>query len=272
MRELKWAFLVVVGGLFIGCGGDDNTTKIDGVDTDSVEIEDSVDIEDVVSGMDETPASPSEPAEENAVDSDAENILQLATYSVEFVATWSASSHPLDFPSNPHFSGLVGAVHNSDVSFWQSDATATPGIRSMAETGSKSALLSEVSDAMGLGFVASNISAGGIGTSPGRVTTTITVTQDHPLITMVSMIAPSPDWFVGVHAYPLFENGQWLEEVTIDLLPYDAGTDSGSNYVSANQATQPPEAITVLLDATFSDDGESPRSLGQFIFKRIVNE
>ena len=26
----------------------------------------------------------------------------------------------------------------------------------------------------------------------------VTVTADHPRITLLSMIAPSPDWFVGV--------------------------------------------------------------------------
>ena len=48
------------------------------------------------------------------------------------------------------------------------------------------------------------------------------------------MVAPSPDWFVGVSGLPLFENGQWVEERRIDLVPWDAGTDSGTTFESRN--------------------------------------
>lgn len=38
-----------------------------------------------------------------------------AVYELEFVATWSAESHPQDFPyDNPHFTGPVGGTHNAD--------------------------------------------------------------------------------------------------------------------------------------------------------------
>lgn len=60
---------------------------------------------------------------------------------------------------------------------------------------------------------------------------------------MVKMI-PSPDWFVGVDNLNLCEGGQWKQEVTIDLQPYDAGTDSGFTFSSPNFPTSPPENIT----------------------------
>ncbi|MEM7259984.1 MAG: hypothetical protein AAF404_21640, partial [Pseudomonadota bacterium] len=68
----------------------------------------------------------------------------MATYRVTFNASWSADSHPLEFPSNPHFSGLVGAVHNEQVQFWMSGQLATDGMKLMAETGGKTLLLEEV--------------------------------------------------------------------------------------------------------------------------------
>ena len=37
-----------------------------------------------------------------------------ARYRVTFQATWSAETHPTNFPANPHFSGLVGATHNEN--------------------------------------------------------------------------------------------------------------------------------------------------------------
>lgn len=60
---------------------------------------------------------------------------------------------------------------------------------------------------------------------------------------MVKMI-PSPDWFVGVDSLNLCKGSQWKQEVTIDLQPYDAGTDSGFTFSSPNFPTSPQEAIS----------------------------
>lgn len=62
---------------------------------------------------------------------------------------------------------------------------------------------------------------------------------------MVKMI-PSPDWFVGVDSLNLCEGNQWKQEVTIDLQPYDAGTDSGFTFSSPNFPTSPLENITMV--------------------------
>ena len=43
-------------------------------------------------------------------------ISATARYRVRFNATWSATTHPNDFPSAPHFSGLIGGTHNEEPS------------------------------------------------------------------------------------------------------------------------------------------------------------
>lgn len=60
---------------------------------------------------------------------------------------------------------------------------------------------------------------------------------------MVKMI-PSPDWFVGMDSLNLCEGSQWKQDVTVDLQPYDAGTDSGFTFSSPNFPTSPPENIS----------------------------
>lgn len=51
-------------------------------------------------------------------------------------------------------------------------------------------------------------------------------------MSFVSMIDPSPDWFVGVSRLELcLENGSWVESKVLDLFPWDAGTDSGPTYI-----------------------------------------
>jgi len=60
----------------------------------------------------------------------------VASYTVTFTSTWSASTHPVDFPTSAHFSGLIGATHSNRVVFWRTGELASPGIQAMAELGS----------------------------------------------------------------------------------------------------------------------------------------
>jgi hypothetical protein len=187
----------------------------------------------------------------------------VASYTVEFVATWSAQTHPQGFPGNPHFSGLIGGTHGETVGFWLRGDLASEGIERMAETGSKSALQSEVQTAIDQGSAHSVLSGGGIGRSPNSVSLDFEITSEYPLVTLVSMLAPSPDWFVGVHDLPLLVDGTWVEELDIPLVVYDAGTDSGPEYTSPNSDTDPPQPIATLTTVPFDQDGV----VGQFRFR-----
>uniref|UniRef100_A0A8B9RC50 Spondin 2a, extracellular matrix protein n=1 Tax=Astyanax mexicanus TaxID=7994 RepID=A0A8B9RC50_ASTMX len=67
-----------------------------------------------------------------------------------------------------------------------------------------------------------------------------------PQLSLLVKVIPSPDWFVGVDSLNLCEGGQWKQEVTFDLHPFDAGTDSGFTFSSPNFPTMPPENITMI--------------------------
>lgn len=170
-------------------------------------------------------------------------IAETTQYEVTFESTWSQTTHPVDFPPNPHFSGLIGGLHSDQVSFWDVGELASPGIKNMAELGSKIALTQEVQAAITAGTAGAVLSGGGIAVSPGSVTLTFTVDDAFPLVTLVSMLAPSPDWFVGVSSLSLRESGAWIPQLVVDLHVYDAGTDSGPTYVWPNQPTVPPVPI-----------------------------
>ena len=189
-----------------------------------------------------------------------------AFYTVQFEAVWSAATHPTDFPGNPHFSGLVGGTHNSGASFWQSGRAASPGIQVMAETGSKEPLRSEVQAAIQAGTAFRVLSGPGLSVSPGTTSYSFESTADYPLVTLVSMIAPSPDWFVGVNGLELLDNGQWRDNVTVELRPYDAGTDSGPSYVSPNQPTSPATPISRIQGEPFLVGGNVP-AMARFTFR-----
>ena len=190
-----------------------------------------------------------------------------AAYSIVFNATWSASTHPTNFPGGAaHFSPLIGAVHDDSASFWAVGETSSPGIESMAETGATGILTSEIRATIPESAL-SVVNGRGIGRSPGSATIQrVTVTLDFPLVTLVTMIAPSPDWFVGVNGLLLLDEfGQWVDELEVVLYPYDSGTDDGSSYTSGNDDSSPKQPIKSLK-------GVSPFSearIGTFTFTRI---
>ena len=61
------------------------------------------------------------------------------------------------------------------------------------------------------------------------------------------MVAPSPDWFVGVSGFSLLDaQADWLASQTVNLYPWDAGTEEGTEFSLTNAATSPQETITSL--------------------------
>lgn len=186
-------------------------------------------------------------------------------YQVTFTSTWSAVTHPDGFPPNPHFSPLIGATHCSCLSFWEVGELASPGIKDMAELGATNALASEVATAQSNGGAEHLLAGSGIGVSPGMASLEFDITLDYPAVTLVSMVAPSPDWFVGVSGLELFDGSEWVDSLVVELYPYDAGTDSGIDYTSPNSATQPPVAIFQIDSGPLWVDGALP-SVGTFTF------
>ncbi|MFT7542120.1 MAG: hypothetical protein ACI9K5_003099 [Gammaproteobacteria bacterium] len=187
-----------------------------------------------------------------------------AEYEVTFDATWSNLTHPGAYPSGAHFSPLIGGTHNDLLTVWTPGGLASPGIESMAESGSPVSLRNEINAAIAAGTAGEVINGGSIGTSPGVANATFTVTDEFPLVSLTTMIAPSPDWFVGVHDLDLFAGGQWADDVVVQLFAYDSGTDGGVSFTSSNQDTNPQDPIALQASGPFF--GTTP--LGTFTFKR----
>ena len=169
---------------------------------------------------------------------------QAATYQVTFQGQWTTDATPGGVPAGAHFSPLIGAVHNDQVTFWQSGETASAGMESMAEVGGTSTLRAEINASTHTHAV---IERSGNIDATATVTIDVTLTPASPLVTLVSMIAPSPDWFVGVSKLSLrTAQHTWLTSHAVDLFPYDAGTEEGTEFDLTNAATSPQGTITSL--------------------------
>jgi hypothetical protein len=175
------------------------------------------------------------------------------TYVAKFEATWSAATHPGAYPAGAHFSALIGGVHNDEVEFWTPGGMSSPGIEQMAEVGGVSALRGEVQAAIDAGNASAVIQGSGV-VSPGSTTVTFDVWAAFPLVTIVTMVAPTPDWFVGVHGFDLRDDDGWVDEVSIDLFAYDAGTEEGLGFSLANPPSDPYAPIALLQEPLGPDD------------------
>ena len=199
-----------------------------------------------------------------------------AIYDVTFTGTWGAATHPTNIPagtfpeptSAPHFSPIVVATHNSQVQLWERGQHATEGTEIIAETGNPTTFLAEADAAIAAGTAHSVVRGAGGFISPGTQSVAIQVHSDFPKVTFLSMIAPSPDWFVGAHIDSLLVDGDFVDTITVDVLAYDAGTDDGNTYQSPDDDTQPRGVIQGLItDPTHTSfTSEAARKIGTLTF------
>ena len=187
---------------------------------------------------------------------------QDAVYSLDFVSNWSASTHPTDYPPAAHWSSLVGATHNSNVSFWKLGELASEGVKNVAELGQSAVFFQEVNQAISNENAYNTIDLT-LGFGDVFEFETINVDIDFPYISLMTMIAPSPDWLAEISGIKLTDSsGNWKTSITVDVHATDAGTDSGLTYVSADEVTDPVVNIYSLENtAPFS----SPK-IATFVF------
>lgn len=204
----------------------------------------------------------------------AELNAEIATYRLEVNNTWSVETHPPELPTAAHFSWLGGGTHNDQVSFWQEGELASPGMVQIAETGVINIWMDEIDAEVGRGnafksmpwrwwFCPESINNGNC----GETTVKFDIDSDFPLVTLATMLGPSPDWFVGVTGLPLHENGTWLSPVVVDLRPYDGGTRSANVWELFGPRNDPPEPIALITEEFGQLIG--PASLGTMTFTLI---
>ena len=168
-------------------------------------------------------------------------------YEAVFTFNWNDQDFPNRYPSNPHFSKLIGWSHQPSTTLFQVGTMSTEGIKQMAELGNTSPLDLEITDSINskLGYqliIGNNLDSG-----VGTITVEILVNKQNSAVTLATMLAPSPDWFVAAINVNLLENGIFITEKTVDAFVYDAGTDSGVSFNSKDSISSPQQAIHLLI-------------------------
>lgn len=195
------------------------------------------------------------------------------TYQLTFNAKWNKTDFPTGFPSNPHFSPIIGATHNDQDFLWGTGKASTNGLEVVAETGGTGPYNTELDKKKTEGNV-ENIFKGSSFTSPGSMSLKFKVNSSFPLVSAISMIAPSPDWFIGIRDVNLYPDSKWVDTLTFDLKLYDSGTDTAETFtaVDANGGTgivalvSTPAANTDINEGVHRSNG---KVVGTIVLQRI---
>ena len=170
---------------------------------------------------------------------------QDANYELTFEARWVP---PAPIPGNAHFTQLIGATHNSQGSLFTVGQQASQGVEDVAELGVIGNLTSEINAGISAGSIESALFGIDTFINPQEVDTfSFSASASHSRFSILTMIAPSPDWFTGVHDLDLLDaNGNWQDSIVLDLVSYDAGTENGTGFSLSNLPTNPQGVITEL--------------------------
>ncbi|TDG43927.1 hypothetical protein AWZ03_009624 [Drosophila navojoa] len=160
-------------------------------------------------------------------------------------------------------------THNSNYALYHIGQPATGGVKQFAETGRTELLDSNAGEQQQQQMqaqatpAAAAAGAGSGGSAPamaersvfdefslpaiqlgaGRSEAKVFVDSNHSLVSLMTRIVPSPDWFIGVDSFELCVGGSWIDTVTVELDPLDAGTDNGFTFTAPNWPTAPQGVI-----------------------------
>lgn len=199
-----------------------------------------------------------------------------AKYRVTFFNLLTAENFGDLIPSDGLvYSPLAAFSHSNRQSFFTIRGFANGPVEQVAETGVNTRIirLGRRLQRQRRG-VLSVVDAGAV-TMPGKSTSVILrVDCAHPFVTVLGMIAPSPDWIVQINNRNLFDvsRGRFVRRMAGDLIAYDSGVDDGREFtppldLSLDLPTVPQKNIAPLVeDETDRFEG---RNVGRYTIERI---
>ncbi|KAH8253487.1 hypothetical protein KR032_005701 [Drosophila birchii] len=230
----------------------------------------------VNSNVNPTPALSTPPATQPAPQTGC-TLDRLAVYKVVLHTYWTRELFPKHYPDwrpTAQWTKTLGRTHNANYALYHIGQPATAAVKQFAETGRSDLLDSNAgelqqqqmqtgkSPTVSSSSATSTTSTSTSGGSPvqersvfdefsmpaiplgaGRSEAKVFVDSNHSLVSLMTRIVPSPDWFIGVDSFELCVGGSWIDTVTVELDPLDAGTDNGFTFTAPNWPTAPQGVI-----------------------------
>ncbi|KPJ08656.1 Spondin-2 [Papilio machaon] len=160
---------------------------------------------------------------------------KMTVYRMVLHTYWTREKFPKHYPDwrpPAQWSRIYGVSHNRQYVLFRLGRRVSPPVRQFAESGHSEAL-SSGPGTMDV-FTAPAITQGA-----GRTEAEFFVDGNHSRVSVMTKMIPSPDWFIGVDSFDLCVDGNWLDSITIEVDPVDAGTDNGFTFTAPNWPTAP---------------------------------
>lgn len=205
----------------------------------------------------------------NNVDEGGGGLVAQATYRITFESNFTAETHPTDYPSNASFTPMFVVAHGSSTSVFTKGQLASAGMELLVEEGDNSVITTEhtpVQDNDNPTIIRIGSAIG----PTGSTSVELTITPSTTLLSFVTGISPSPDWFLGVDSFNFVnpDNISLVDEVELSLTPFDAGTDAGTTYTSDDEESS--QNISIFGGAPFqSSNSGFITKLGTLKIERI---
>lgn len=182
-------------------------------------------------------------------------MMDGAEYTLVLKSNWTKANHPLEYPVDAHFSGVIGASHDASYAIFKEGMMPTPGLEALSEMGKHTPLDMEIRKADSSGMAANLFESGPLKDFGDSIVTTFRVDAKHPMVSFVAMVAPSPDWFTGASSVNLMENGAWAASKTLQLYAWDSGGDDGKTYKAADKDNNPKKPTMQNMSRHFVSNG-----------------
>ncbi|CAH1726796.1 spondin-2 isoform X1 [Aphis gossypii] len=199
---------------------------------------------------------------------------KLARYRVVVRTFWTRDRFPKHFPEwrpQAQWSKVVGRSHSRGYTMFREGTPASESVRMFAKTGRSDKLDDgsgesfngrngggDAEDTILNTFVAPSVSTGAAWTQ-----SQFFVDGNHSRVSLMSRMIPSPDWFIGIDSFDLCVNGNWLDSITIEADPIDAGCDNGFTFTAPNWPTD-PQGIVYRIKSNYPSHPASSFYYPQF--------
>ncbi|KAJ4451409.1 hypothetical protein ANN_02871, partial [Periplaneta americana] len=169
---------------------------------------------------------------------------------------------------------FAGRSHDKSYFLFRVGERASDGLKLFCETGQSDGLEAQ---SQGGGGVLDEFNGPAITMGKGSSETEFFVDGNHTRVSVAMRIVPSPDWFVGLDSLPLCKNGYWIDALSVQAGPMDAGTDSGFTFTAPNWPSEPRQKISHITaqhpshpaNSFFYPDKKELPSIATFHFYRV---
>lgn len=199
-----------------------------------------------------------------------------ATYNITFYNFLTSKNFGSAIPADGLvFSPLAGASHSGRISILTVRGFASRAVQDIAELGDNSRLVTVGSRLQRKGRGVKDLAAAAGPTMPGGKTTlTLDVDCANSFVTVLGMVAPSPDWLVQISNVNLYNTAfrKFINYAWEYLIAYDGGTDSGSDFTppgdtSLDVPTKPKQNIAPLEEDETNPFGK--KVIGKYTIEKL---